>query len=194
MDTNHWSKYPLAWHAVLCALWASLGPSGTKTFECWTIRLGVALTIMDTSWHPEPWPWCNYFFYFHNPQCIIGQRTCNFRYVYKEAKDYRPYWVNILDTFDAKFTGSWRKPSPSAWGKCATAPWWRHQMETLCALLALCVGNSPVHDEFPLQRPVTGSFDVFLSAPWINDWANNREACDLRRHRAHYDVIVMTVK
>ena len=29
------------------------------------------------------------------------------------------------------------------------------------------------------------------SVPWINDWVNNREAGDLRRHRAHYDVIVM---
>ena len=28
-------------------------------------------------------------------------------------------------------------------------------------------------------------------APWINGWVNNREAGDLRRHRAHYDVIVM---
>ena len=29
-------------------------------------------------------------------------------------------------------------------------------------LLALCVGNSPVSGEFPAQRPVTRSFDVFL--------------------------------
>ena len=29
------------------------------------------------------------------------------------------------------------------------------------------------------------------SAPWINAWVNNREAGDLMRHRAHYDVIVM---
>ena len=29
------------------------------------------------------------------------------------------------------------------------------------------------------------------SAPWIKGWVNNREAGDLRRHRAHYDVIVM---
>ena len=27
---------------------------------------------------------------------------------------------------------------------------------------------------------------------WLNGWVNNREAGDLRRHRAHYDVIVMT--
>ena len=40
--------------------------------------------------------------------------------------------------------------------------WWRHQMETFSTLLALCVGNSPVTGEFPSQRPVTRSFDVFF--------------------------------
>ena len=30
-----------------------------------------------------------------------------------------------------------------------------------------------------------------LICAWINSWVNNREAGDLRRHRAHYDVIVM---
>ena len=45
--------------------------------------------------------------------------------------------------------------------------------------------------EFPTQRPVTRSFDVFFICVWINDWVNNREAGDLRRHRGHYDVNVM---
>ena len=40
--------------------------------------------------------------------------------------------------------------------------WWCHQMETFSALLAICAGNSPVPGEFPAQRPVTRSFDVFL--------------------------------
>ena len=40
--------------------------------------------------------------------------------------------------------------------------WWRHQMETFSALLAIWVGNSPVPGEFPTQRPVTRSFDVFF--------------------------------
>ena len=40
--------------------------------------------------------------------------------------------------------------------------WWRHQMETFCALLAIYAGNSPVTDEFPVQRPVTRSFDGFF--------------------------------
>ena len=40
--------------------------------------------------------------------------------------------------------------------------WWRHQMETFSALLAICAGNSPVTGEFSAQRPVTRSFDVFF--------------------------------
>ena len=40
--------------------------------------------------------------------------------------------------------------------------WWRHQMETFSASLTLCAGNSPGTSEFPAQRPVTGSFDVFF--------------------------------
>ena len=44
----------------------------------------------------------------------------------------------------------------------AFIPWWRHQMETFSALLAICAGNSPVPGEFPTQRPVTRSFDVFF--------------------------------
>ena len=40
--------------------------------------------------------------------------------------------------------------------------WWRHQMEPFPVLLALYAGNSPVTGEFPAQRPVTRSFDVFF--------------------------------
>ena len=35
-------------------------------------------------------------------------------------------------------------------------------METFSGLLAICVGKSPVTGEFPSQRPVTRSFDVFF--------------------------------
>ena len=35
-------------------------------------------------------------------------------------------------------------------------------METFSSLLAICAGNSPVPGEFPTQRPVTRSFDVFF--------------------------------
>ena len=35
-------------------------------------------------------------------------------------------------------------------------------METFSALLAICAGNSSVPGEFPTQRPVTRSFDVYF--------------------------------
>ena len=40
--------------------------------------------------------------------------------------------------------------------------WLRHQMETFPALLTHCAGNSPIIGEFPAQRPVTRSFEVFF--------------------------------
>ena len=40
--------------------------------------------------------------------------------------------------------------------------WRRYQMVTFSVLLVLCAGNSPVTSEFPSQRPVTRSFDVFF--------------------------------
>ena len=77
--------------------------------------------------------------------------------------------------------------------------------------------RSPVHDEvikwkdfrcyLPFvqgihRSPVTstekvqwrGALMFSLICAWINSWANNREAGDLRRHRAHYDVIVLSIK
>ena len=41
--------------------------------------------------------------------------------------------------------------------------WWRHQMEIFSALLALYAGNSLVPGEFPAQRRVTPSFEVFCN-------------------------------
>ena len=57
--------------------------------------------------------------------------------------------------------------------------WWRHQMETISVLLALCAGNSPVSGESPSQTPVTVVFSLICA--WTNGWVNNRNAGDLRR-------------
>ena len=63
-------------------------------------------------------------------------------------------------------------------------------METFSALLAICAGISPVPGEFPTQRPVTRSFDVFLDLrlnkplskqPW--GWWFESLSRPLRRHR-----------
>ena len=45
--------------------------------------------------------------------------------------------------------------------------------------------------EFPTRRPVTRSFDVFFDLR-LNKRLSKQSCCDLRRYRAHYDVIVMT--
>ena len=64
-------------------------------------------------------------------------------------------------------------------------------METFSALLAICAGNSPVPVNSPHKGQWRRALMLSLICVWINGWVNNREAGDLRRHRAHYDVIVM---
>ena len=59
----------------------------------------------------------------------------------------------------------------------------------ISALLALCVGNSPVNS--PHKGQWQRALMLSLISAWINDWVNNREAGDLRRHRAHYDVTII---
>ena len=53
-------------------------------------------------------------------------------------------------------------------------PWWRYQMETFSALLAICAGNSPVTGEFPAQRPVTRTLmffsDLHLNTRFGKQW------------------------
>ena len=73
-------------------------------------------------------------------------------------------------------------------GSCQV-PWWRHQMETFSASLAICVGNSLVTGEFPAQMPVTRSvdvpFDLLLNKRlsiqgW--GWLFETPSCPLWRH------------
>ena len=80
----------------------------------------------------------------------------------------------------------------SPWQSEDEFSWWRHQMETFSALLAVCAGNSPVPVNSPHKGQWRGALMFSLICARINDWVNNREAGDLRRYRGHYDVIVMT--
>ena len=60
---------------------------------------------------------------------------------------------------------------------CVTGPLW---------------GEFTGHRWFPRRKASDAELWYFLwSAPWINGWVYNHEAGDLRRHRFHYDVIVM---
>ena len=67
--------------------------------------------------------------------------------------------------------------------------WWRHQMETLSALLAICAGNSPITGKFPAQRPVTRSFNVYFDlrpnkrlSKQSRSWWFETQWCPLWRH------------
>ena len=62
----------------------------------------------------------------------------------------------------------------------------------ISALLVLYAGIhwSPVNS--PHKGRWRGTLMISLICAWINRWVNNREAGDLRRHHANYDVTVMT--
>ena len=74
-------------------------------------------------------------------------------------------------------------------------------METFSALLVICAGNSSVPGEFPAQRPVARTFDVFfdlrlnrrLNKQWWSCHQHHHCLLSrlLRRYRAHYDVITV---
>ena len=51
------------------------------------------------------------------------------------------------------------------------------------------IHRSPVNS--PHKGQWRGALMISLICVWINGWVNSREAGDLRRYRAHYDVIVM---
>ena len=59
----------------------------------------------------------------------------------------------------------------------------------ICMYTYVCVCvNSPHEGQW------RGALMFSLIYAWINGWVNNREAGDLRRHRAHYDVTVMMLR
>ena len=54
------------------------------------------------------------------------------------------------------------------------------------------IHRSPVNS--PHKGQWRGALVFSFMCVWINGWVNNRKAGDLRRYRAHYDVIVMFAK
>ena len=113
-----------------------------------------------------------------------------------------PHWCNI--SMDLQWMGIFehisykkglslvKKNSCSLWDyspMISRKSWWRHQMETFSALLAISTGNSPFPGGFPAQRPVMRSFDVFFDLclnkrlskqPW--GWWFETLSCPLWRH------------
>ena len=76
-------------------------------------------------------------------------------------------------------------------GRWPRKPWWHHQWKHFPRNWLFVWGSlrSPVNS--PHKGQWRGALIFSLICVWINDWVNNREAGDLRRYRAHYDVIVI---
>ena len=75
--------------------------------------------------------------------------------------------------------------------------WWHHQTETFSVIL---VGNSPVASEFPSQRPVTRSFDVFFDlrlnkrlSKQSGGWWFETPSCSLWCHCHGYRIAQLAV-
>ena len=73
-------------------------------------------------------------------------------------------------------------------------PWWHNRMKTFpryCPFVRE-IQWSPVNS--PHKGPWRGALVFSLICTWTNGWVSNRDAGDLRRHRAHYDVTVMSLQ
>ena len=70
-------------------------------------------------------------------------------------------------------------------------PWWRHQMETFSASWPIVLGIRRWPVNSPHKGQWRGALMFSLTCAWINGEVNNREAGDLRRHRAHHNVTAM---
>ena len=80
---------------------------------------------------------------------------------------------------------------------------WRRSLKNVLSMMTISDGNisrvtglcagihrSPANS--PQKCLYRGALMLSLICAWINGWANTRDAGDLRRHRAHHDVTVLT--
>ena len=113
---------------------------------------------------------------------LICNVHIHFTYCHLDTKQQAIAWTNI---------------EPVTWWRMASASelifslWWRHQMKTFPRYWKFVRGiqRSPVNS--PHKGQWRGTLMFSLICAWTNAWVNNREAGDLRRHRANYNVIVM---
>ena len=82
--------------------------------------------------------------------------------------------------------------------------WWHHHAIGITLTIMMTSSNGDIFrvtghlcgeftgpGEFPHKGQWRGALKFSFICVWINGWVNNGEACDLRRHRPHYDIIVM---
>ena len=70
-------------------------------------------------------------------------------------------------------------------------PWWRHPWKHFPRYWSFVRGIHRWPVNFPHKDQWRRALMFSLICAWTNDWVSNRDADDLRRHRANYDVTVM---
>ena len=100
---------------------------------------------------------------------------------------YIPDMYSVINTI---MKTSWHR---NAFGISGLS-WWRHQIETFSALLAICAGNSPVTGEFSAQRPVTRSFEFSFGLRLNKRLSKQSWGWWFETYRTHYNITVMFCK
>ena len=156
----------------------------------------------------------HYFKHFTDFHWWISQ-WCNFYSTYKRESAKWPLKTHKLKRSDVEYVLRTEKiishPQPfhvpsnvnkihmhllasSYWiilNPLSITTWWRHQMEIIPALLALCAGNSLVSVNCPHKCQWRGALMFSLICTWPRSLVKICDTGDLRCHRAHYDVNVM---
>ena len=124
------------------------------------------------------------FFYHLHVVYVLMSRSASHIYLLSKC----PLMDDAITTVYLEYSlSSWT----SSFKDVPEFTWWRHQMENFLRYWPFVLGihRSPVNS--PHKGQWRGALMIPLICVWINAWVNNRVAGDLRRHRAHYDVIVM---
>ena len=111
---------------------------------------------------------------FINP-LAPGRCGCNLRSCNLWKKTFIPLWIN---------------PMSICWEIHDDVIKWKHFPRYWSIVRG--IQRSPVNSHHKGQW--CEAFMFSLICTWINGWVKNREASDFRRHRAHYDVIVMALR
>ena len=134
-----------------------------RIFACvWWTRVDVKLSMFPFQIYKCWKPNCDNFFTEHNVDTMGGIHLLFQLHLVRSKLEN-----NINETYGS--SGSVNNHNKTKSIRCLHTlwdithiTWWRHQIETFSASLAICAGNSPVTGEFPAQRQVTRSIDVFF--------------------------------
>ena len=112
----------------------------------------------------------------------VQQTLCIYKILCNKNESLKgPTKIQVLMTLTVSENSEWN----IEWNIYDAVIKWKHFQR----YWPLCVGNSPVTGEFPSQRPVTRSFDVFsdvhlnkMLSQQLRHWWFEMPSCSLWRH------------